>query len=154
MNSGISRNFRKTIKHRIKKMRKTFFLIITILLVSCNKTDSTKQNSTTNSENELSVNEATRVADSVANAIDYLANVEVNGENPKIIEAIKILEEANSYVKKGILKQMDNAEVNSKINPLMKRYEELKKDLSASEIEQLENYRITEINKLIDLQAQ
>ncbi|WP_024568750.1 hypothetical protein [Elizabethkingia anophelis] len=142
-------------------MNKTFIFLSIFLLAACNnKNENNSQHFSkpSGSEKHLSEDEinkeAERIADSAANAIDYQAEIEINGEDPKMIEARKILDESTSYVKKGILKEMSNNEVNNKINPLMKKYEALKKDLNPKEVEQLENYRMKEINKVLDLQMQ
>lgn len=140
-------------------MKQTIILFSALLLASCNnKTETNSLDTKTTTEKELSEaeiqREAERVVDSAANAAEYEANVDVNGENPKVAEARKTLDEATSYVKKGIRGEMNNTDVNKKVDPLMKKYENLKKELTKTEVEKLENYRITEMNKVIDLQMQ
>jgi len=141
-------------------MRKLLLISSLLLLANCEKKNETEKTlETTNSvaekqpTDEEMMREATRIADSAANAVDYQAEVSVNGENPKVAEAKKILDEANSYVKKGILKEMSNDAVNAKINPLMEKYQKLLSQLHGADKEHVENYRIVEINKVIDLKV-
>ena len=141
-------------------MRKLLLISSLLLLANCEKKNETEKTlETTNSvaekqpTDEEMMREATRIADSAANAVDYQPEVSVNGENPKVAEAKKILDEANSYVKKGILKEMSNDAVNAKINPLMEKYQKLLSQLHDADKEHVENYRIAEINKVIDLKV-
>lgn len=141
-------------------MRKLLLISTVLLLANCEKKNETQKTLETTSsatekqpsEEEMML-EATRIADSAANAIDYEAEISVSGENPKVAKAKKILNEANSYVKKGILKEMSDDAVNAKINPLMEEYQKLLSQLHGADKEHVENYRIAEINKVIDLKV-
>ena len=137
-------------------MKKLILLSTILFLSNCNKKNENQIVSKTTSQNEdeISQEEIERIVDSAANAADYQAEKEIYGENSKVKEAKNILDEANAIVKKGILKQMSTAEVNKKVNPLMAKYEKILAELSPKEQEQVKNYRIVEINKVIDLQVQ
>lgn len=105
------------------------------------------------SEEEINA-EALRVTDSAANAADYQAEVTVYGENPKVAEAKKLIDEATEFMNKGIRKEITVQQANAKINPLMEKFEKINAQLSSTEQEHLKNYRIEQAQKSIDLQVQ
>ena len=129
-------------------------------MANCNQKNENKSETKTISQKEEQLSqdeidrEVARVVDSAVNATSYQADAEVYGENPKVKKAKNILDEANGYVKKGIIKQMSTDEVNKKINPLMAKYEKILGELNPKEQEVVKNYRISELNKVVDLQVE
>lgn len=77
-------------------MRKLLLISTVLLFANCEKKNETQKTLETTSsatekqpsEEEMML-EATRIADSAANAIDYEAEISVSGENPKVAKAKK-----------------------------------------------------------------
>lgn len=84
-------------------MKKTLtLLILSVVLFSCK-----------DSENKNQSNE--------------IVKTETKIDSSKIMkqEAIRLLNEADGWVKKGVMKEVSTSKVNENINPLMKKYEEI-----------------------------
>lgn len=81
---------------------------------------------------------------------------EIKIDSSKIMkqEAIRLLNEADGWVKKGVLKEVSTSKVNENINPLMKKFEEVLSKLDKKDSLAVQEYRIKQINKMIDLQMQ
>jgi hypothetical protein len=109
-------------------MKKIFILLLVFTFISCQKNEK----------------------------IDSSIKLETKIDSSEIIkqEAFKILDTVNLLVKKGITKELSNDVVNSKINPLMEKYNNLLTKLNKIDSTEVQNYRIQEINKIIDLQIQ
>nr|WP_314895951.1 hypothetical protein [uncultured Flavobacterium sp.] len=69
-------------------------------------------------------------------------------------EAINLLNEADGWVKKGVMKEVSTSKVNENINPLMKKYEAILSKLDKKDSLAVQEYRTKQINKMIDLQIQ
>lgn len=69
-------------------------------------------------------------------------------------EAINLLNEADKWVKKGVMNEVSNSKVNKNIKPLMKKYEEILSKLNKEDSIAVQQYRIIQINKMMDLQMQ
>lgn len=108
---------------------KIFIPIVLLLLISCKEDNKEKLNST----------EKTAFVDS---------------SSIKKKEAIVILDKVNVLVKKGITNEMTNKKVNEEINPLMDNYFKLLSEMKASDSTEVENYRVKQINEIIDSKLQ
>lgn len=69
-------------------------------------------------------------------------------------EAIELLDEVNGTMRKAIKGEVSQEFTNKEINPKMERFFNLMKKMSPSDTLDVYNYRIQEINKLIDLQIE
>ncbi|AZA83329.1 hypothetical protein C1637_21630 [Chryseobacterium lactis] len=69
-------------------------------------------------------------------------------------EAVIILNNVQSWVKKGVTKELSSTKVNNEINPLMNKYQNLLRKMNKRDSSEVQNYRIKLINELIDLQIQ
>lgn len=68
--------------------------------------------------------------------------------------AISYLNKADSIVRKGIKKEISQDNVNSQITPLMDKYHKLMKKMPLIDSIEVHEYRIEQVNKLIDFQAE
>lgn len=112
---------------------KTKFILfsISILFISC-------KNDTKNS-----IDNSTKIVET-----------KIDSSSIKKQEAIKILDEVNLWMKKGITKELSTKKVNEKINPLMDKYQELLNKMNKKDSAYIQKYRIEQVNKMIDLQMQ
>ena len=137
-------------------MGKIFILFaVGAFLVACEKSKSTTadQAKRVHLENQTE-DEARRVADSVINAIDYAADVDTYGENPKVKEAKQLIDESTLWMEKGIRKEISVEESNKHINSIMEKFQKLNSSLSGPEQQHVKQYRIEKAQKAIDLQIQ
>jgi len=90
------------------------------------------------------------------NQSNEIVKTETKIDSSKIMkqEAINLLDEADSWVKKGVMKEISTAKVNENINPLMKKYEKILSKLNKKDSLAVQEYRIKQINEMIDLQMQ
>jgi len=65
-----------------------------------------------------------------------------------------ILNNVQSWVKKGVTKELSSTKVNNEINPLMNKYQNLLRKMNRRDSSEIQSYRIKLINELIDLQIQ
>lgn len=82
------------------------------------------------------------------------AEVKIDSSSIKKQEAIKILDEVNKWMEKGVKKTLTSKKVNKQINPLMEKYQQLLKKMNKRDSTSIQNYRVEQINKIIDLQIQ
>nr|WP_315211650.1 hypothetical protein [uncultured Flavobacterium sp.] len=82
--------------------------------------------------------------------------IEIKNDSSEIKkkQGIVILNEVDMWMKKGMNKEISTSEVNEKINPLMKKYEVILSQLDKKDSLAVQEYRIKQINKMIDLQMQ
>lgn len=78
--------------------------------------------------------------------------IEVDSSEIRKSEAMTLLDEANSWMEKGIKKEASKAKINDEINPRMEKYQKLLKTMNKKDSTEIQNYRIEKINELIDLQ--
>lgn len=91
------------------------------------------------------------------NSIEKIAKsteLKIDSSSIDKLKAIKILDEINGWMKKGITKELSPKKVNEKINPLMDNYQDLLKKMNEADSISVQKYRIEQINKMIDLQMQ
>lgn len=90
------------------------------------------------------------------NQSNEITKIETKIDSSKIMkqEAIKLLNEADGWVKKGVMKEVSTSKVNENINSLMKKYEEILSKLNKKDSLAVQEYRIKQINKMIDLEMQ
>lgn len=90
------------------------------------------------------------------NQSNEIVRTETKIDSSKIMkqEAIRLLNEADGWVKKGVMKEVSTSKVNENINPLMKKYEEILSKLNKKDSLAAQEYRIKQINEMIDLQMQ
>ena len=69
-------------------------------------------------------------------------------------EAINTLNEIDAWMKKGVTKQASVAEVNKVVNPLMEKYTDLMSKLNLSDSTEVHEYRLKQVNEMIDLQME
>lgn len=83
-----------------------------------------------------------------------IVKTETKIDSSKIMkqEAIKLLNEADGWVKKGVLKEISTSKVNENINPLMKKYDKILSNLNKQDSLSVQEYRMKQINKMIELQ--
>ena len=111
-------------------MKKVFLiLLVTWGLVSCKKT-----------ENQHIEN--------------VKSEIKIDSSLIKKKEAISLLNEIDGWMKKGVTKELSTSKVNDKINPLMKKYELKLSQLNKEDSLSVQDYRVKQINKMIDLQMQ
>ncbi|REC41779.1 hypothetical protein [Chryseobacterium sp. 5_R23647] len=82
-------------------------------------------------------------------------NVEIKKvDSSKILKdsAIATINKANTFMIKGVKKELSKKLVNKNIEPLMEKYEVYLSKLSPSDSIFVQNHRIKLINELIDLQ--
>ena len=136
-------------------MNKIILISILLVFTSCDKKVETKNlaqlatSKTEKVEAEDKVNN--QVADNSLGSVDLQAST---ARDNKVQQAKELIDEVNSIVKKGILKQLNISEVNDKINPLMNKYENLIGKLSPQEKKEVEEYRMLEMSKVVDLQVE
>lgn len=82
------------------------------------------------------------------------AEVKIDSSSIRKQEATKILDEINNWMEKGIKKELTSNKVNKEINPLMEKYQQLLKRMNKNDSTSVQNYRIEQVNKMIDLQMQ
>lgn len=82
------------------------------------------------------------------------STIEVDSSEIRLNEAMILLNEANSWMEKGIKKEASKAKINEEINPRMEKYQKLLKRMNKKDSAEIQNYRIEKINELIDLQIQ
>lgn len=88
-----------------------------------------------------------------AKAADTVTAIEAEQHAALMVDSAKaLLNDANYYVEKGILKTMAPSEVNAKIKPIMAKYEAVYKTLDAQDTMKVYSYRIESVNKLMNLQ--
>lgn len=83
-------------------------------------------------------------------------------ENLEVVEnqtslkdsAIFYLNKADEIVRKGIKKEINTEKVNSEITPLMDKYHRIMKTLPVADSIEVHEYRIEQVSKLIDFQAE
>lgn len=82
--------------------------------------------------------------------------IEIKNDSSEIKkkQGIVILNEVDMWMKKGMNKEISTSEVNEKINPLIKKYEVILSQLDKKDSLAVQEYRIKQINKMIDLQMQ
>jgi hypothetical protein len=90
------------------------------------------------------------------NQSNEIVKTETKIDSSKIMkqEAIKLLNETDGWVKKGVMKEISTSKVNENINPLMKKYDEILAKLDKTDSLAVQEYRVKQINKMIDLQMQ
>lgn len=90
------------------------------------------------------------------NQPNEIVKTETKIDSSKIMkqEAIRLLNEADGWVKKGVMKEVSTSKVNENINPLMKKFEANLSKLDKKDSLAVQEYRIKQINKMIDLQMQ
>jgi hypothetical protein len=83
-------------------------------------------------------------------------NTEINVDSStfKKQEAIKLLNEVDIWMKKGVMKELSPSIVNEKVTPLMMKYQKILAELNKEDSISVQQYRIEQINKMIDLQIQ
>ena len=88
------------------------------------------------------------------NQSNEIVKTETKIDSSKIMkqEAIKLLNEADGWVKKGVLKEISTSRVNENINPLMKKYDKILSNLNKQDSLSVQEYRMKQINKMIELQ--
>ncbi|SKB35226.1 hypothetical protein SAMN05660866_01040 [Maribacter arcticus] len=81
---------------------------------------------------------------------------EIKVDSSKIYkqEAIQLLDEVNNAVRKGIMGEVSQKATNEEINPKMKEYIQLMTKMSPLDTMDVHNYRVQEINKIIDIQIE
>lgn len=111
--------------------KKLALLILSVVLLSCRNSDDRNQ-------------------------INEIVKTETKIDSSKIMkqEAVNLLNEVDGWVKKGVLKEVSTSKVNEKINPLMKKIEDILSKLDKKDSLEVQEYRIKQINKIIDLQMQ
>lgn len=67
-------------------------------------------------------------------------------------EIILLLNEVDEWMKKGVTNELSSSKVNDKINPLMKEFELKLSKLNKKDSLYVQEYRIKQINKMIELQ--
>lgn len=67
-------------------------------------------------------------------------------------EIILLLNEVDGWMKKGVTNELSSSKVNEKINPLMKEFEIKLSKLNKKDSVYVQEYRIKQINKMIELQ--
>lgn len=88
------------------------------------------------------------------NQSNEIVKTEIKIDSSKIMkqEAIRLLNEADGWVKKGVLKEVSTSKVNENINPLMKQYDKTLSKLNKQDSLSVQEYRMKQINKMIELQ--
>ncbi len=116
--------------YKLNKMKKVLLSVLLICcLVSCKKT-----------ENQQIKN--------------VKSEIKIDSSLIKKKEAIKLLNEIDGWMKKGITKELSTSKVNDKINPLMKKYELKLSELNKKDSISVQEYRLKQINEMINLQMQ
>jgi hypothetical protein len=69
-------------------------------------------------------------------------------------EAIKLLDEVNATMRKAIKGEISQKVTNKEINPKMENFFNLMTKMSPIDTLAVHNYRIQEVNKIIDLQVE
>ncbi|MGO4820948.1 MULTISPECIES: hypothetical protein [unclassified Flavobacterium] len=82
------------------------------------------------------------------------AEIKIDSSLIKKKEAIKLLNEIDGWMKKGVKKELSTSKVNDKINPLMKKFELKLSELNKEDSVSVQDYRIKQINEMINLQMQ
>lgn len=82
------------------------------------------------------------------------SEIKIDSSLIKKKEAIKLLNEIDGWMKKGITKELSTSKVNDKINPLMKKYELKLSELNKKDSISVQEYRLKQINEMINLQMQ
>lgn len=67
-------------------------------------------------------------------------------------EAMRLLDEVNSTMQKAIKGELSQQATNDEINPKMDKFFKLIKKMSPVDTLDVHNYRVQELNKIIDLQ--
>jgi hypothetical protein len=117
---------------KLIKMKKTlYYFAVTMLITSCNQI-----------KNQEKTIESTIVQTTIDSSVIIKQN------------AINILKEVDEIVRKGVSKELSNKIVNKKIQPLMKEYDYLLSKLNVTDSTEVQKFRISQINKIIDLQMQ
>src|SRR5690606_14924724 len=82
------------------------------------------------------------------------SNTEIDSSKIYREEAIQLLDEVNSTMQKAIKGEISQKATNKEINPKMKKFFELMTKMSPADTLDVHNYRVQEINKIIDLQVE
>jgi polyhydroxyalkanoate synthesis regulator phasin len=69
-------------------------------------------------------------------------------------QAIKILDEVNRTMKKSIMGEISQKDTNKEINPKMEQLLKLMAKMSPTDTLEVHNYRVQEVNKIINLQIE
>ncbi len=136
-------------------MSKILPVFAILFLLNCDgKNDTKKSDEQTDSPYSKIINND-QPADINSTEGSTLIPVDYNLDNVGKVEYAKsIIDQTNSLVKKGILKQMNSSEVNERINPLMMKYDSIITKLSSDEMKEVEIYRTKELNKTIEMQVE
>ena len=82
------------------------------------------------------------------------SEIKIDSSLIKKKEAIKLLNEIDVWMKKGVTKELSTSKVNENINPLMKKYDKILSKLNKQDSLSVQEYRMKQINKMIELQMQ
>lgn len=69
-------------------------------------------------------------------------------------EAIELLDDVNSTMRKAIKGEVSQQATNDEINPKMDKFFKLMKKMLPADTLDVHNYRVQEVNKIIDLQVE
>lgn len=88
------------------------------------------------------------------NQSNEIVKTETKIDSSKIMkqEAIRLLNETNGWVKKGVLKEVSTSKVNENISPLIEQYDKILSKLNKQDSLSVQEYRVKQINKMIELQ--
>lgn len=115
-------------------MKKLITLLVFIMFTSCNQNG--KKNSNFSTENSKK---------------PIISKIDSSSLRKK--ESMKILDEVQSWVVKGIKGELPVERVNKKINPMMDEYFALIKKMKPEDTLVVHNYRMKLIKRLVDLQV-
>lgn len=84
---------------------------------------------------------------------DTVTAIEAEQNAALLVDSAKaLLNDANYWVEKGIKQTVPPSEVNAKLKPIMAKYDAVYKSLDPQDTLEVHNYRIEEVNKMIELQ--
>lgn len=83
-----------------------------------------------------------------------ISKTEVDSSKLYKKEAIKIIDEVNITMKKSIMGKISEKATNKEINPKMENLLKLMTKMSPNDTLEVHNYRIQEVNKIINLQIE
>lgn len=83
-----------------------------------------------------------------------VSKTEVDSSKVYKREAITLLDQVNSTMRKAVKGEMSQKEANKEINPKMDNYLRFMSKMLPIDTLAVQNYRVQEVNKIIDLQMQ
>lgn len=139
-------------------MKKLFaFPVFIILFTSCEKksanNDTIKESLSEQSKIESPDKDVEDHVRKLADSIDYAAQVSMDGENPKVTKAKKLIDESTDLVLQSINGNSAASATNKKVESIMADYEILFSNLSTLEQKHVQEYRETKAKQVIDAQV-